>query len=914
MSVSSIKILVFSTFLAATALAFTVLPVYAQGTSGDGNSRDGTFATTPDPPRQDEMSVRSETRLGTPQCNPDDIAPECQVGPWLETRSTEFVNIRKTTFLGQGVRRIPTVPGTQMSSSFVAEQDGMEVAIAFTAEAYVQPGLSSGKRLFVRALVDGVPAEPSDVVFATDGFGGTRSFTFTTEVDKGVHTVEMQWLVDRDAVGLIRDATVMIQQGLSRPGGNTLTAVSPPSGGALTLDKQSWTAVSGLSTSFYAPADALVTVSVSGETAVTNDPTKRLFLRVLVDGVPINPSNVVFARGTKIQSRTMTFGISDLAPGMHTVRAQWLVDNGGKALFGDRSLVVSANAGSAATDRSFIVPPSGANQLTNSTVYTPVPDMSTLVFVPSPGNGQLAVTFSAEMGVQPAGTAEVALAINGVLQPDTTVSFANSTDLLHAHDFVFDAKKLPAGPVDVEILWRVEDAWSTASLGDRTLSVIAEVGHIPDLAEAQPFGPGKQPPLGSDNLTRLEPVIGDKDVLTILWDPDREQEDHPTQADMPITDIDAILFGASNSADDYFREVSGGRFGLRNAGILGWYDALEPADTYWNPPPGCTDGFESGHVRKWAEALTFADDDFDFSDYDKNGDGRVEPLELAIVIVIPQDVASGTALQTPLAEQCPAEVAFSADGVVITSLTEVYTDGNVLDNEWLVFAHELSHQILGLDDMYANDTVARPGRMSIMAVLAEDHFSLLPHIGAPHKLALGWATPRTIAQDGTYDLEEVKTDGDVFILPRYVNPDSEEEYFALENRLEDLPALYDDDIGDSGVAVWHVVGDPIRNNTEPRGVSAASWDNVANTQARRGLRLVRPWTQIDFATGDAILLPFGKNNALWDGIEDYDLLSGPCVLFPSNTLTWADCSASGYGIELNFEPAQQQVPLEIDVP
>jgi M6 family metalloprotease-like protein len=899
-----------------TAFAFAALAADASSTPSAleaHESIDGTIIIPPRPPRQDQMSVRTETRLGTPQCHPEDTAPICLTGPWLETRSSQFVNIRKTTFLGNGARRLPLVPGTQMSSSFVAQEDATVVAIAFTAEAYVQPGAGTGKRLFVRALVDGLPVEPSNVVLATDGFGGTRSFTFTTKVDQGIHTVEMQWLVDRDATGLIRDATVLIQQGSSRPGRSTLTVQTPPSGPALSLSQPVWKDVSGLSTLFYATPSSIVTVSVSGETVITNDPTKRMFVRVLVDGLPITPGDVVFARGTRIQSRTMTFGISDLATGLHTVRAQWLVDAGATGLFGDRSLVVSAFSDSVASDRMFVAAPSGANQTTNSTAFTTVPDMFASVVVPSPGNGQLAVTFSAEMGVVPAGTAEVALALDGVLQPDTTVSFANSIDLAHVHDFVFDAKRLGPGPVEVEILWRVVDPGTEAILGDRTLSVIAEVGDIPDLAEAQPFGPGNHPPTGDDNLTRLEPVIGDKDVLTILWDPHRGSP-HPDQTDMPINDVEDILFGAGDSADDYFREVSGGRFGLRNAGILGWYDALQPSSHYWSHPAGCTDGFESGHVEKWGEALTLADPDFDFSAYDKNNDGRVDPLELAIVIVIPQDTSFGTALRVPLAQQCPGEIAFFVDGVVITSVLEVYSDANAFDDEWVVFAHELSHQILGIDDMYTNDTAARPGRMTMMAVAAADKFTLMPHLGAPHKLALGWATPRTIDQDGVYNLGEVKTSEEVFVLPRYDNPDSEEEYFVLENRLADLPGVYDDDIGDSGVGVWHVVGDRLRNNDEPRGVSVASWSAVPNTQARRGIRLVRPWFLIDYETGDAILPAGQKNNALWDGLEDYDLLSGGCALFPDNTLTWADCTSSGYGIRFNFQPAQPLVPLEIDVP
>ncbi|MEM6795211.1 MAG: hypothetical protein AAF725_14625, partial [Acidobacteriota bacterium] len=188
MLASSPRIPAFCSILVVVFLACTAVPWVAADESSPlevhaaRNETGG--ATPPPPPRHDAMSVRTETRLGTPQCVPGDIAPACWTGPWLETRAWQFVNIRKTTFIGQEERREPTVPGTQMSSSFVAQQDGTEVAISFTAEAYVAPGLSSGKRLFVRALVDGVPAEPSNVVFATDAFGGTRSFTFTTRVDR----------------------------------------------------------------------------------------------------------------------------------------------------------------------------------------------------------------------------------------------------------------------------------------------------------------------------------------------------------------------------------------------------------------------------------------------------------------------------------------------------------------------------------------------------------------------------------------------------------------------------------------------------------------------------------------------------------------------------------------------------------
>ena len=123
--------------------------------------------------------------------HPDDASPDDS--PWLATRAPEFVNIRKTVFLGKAPGRdLEIVNGIQMTGSFVAAQPNTRVGVVFSAEAYVdQPG----KRMFVRALVDGVPAAPSNVVFASGTHQGARSFIFTTTVDAGIHTVEMQWLV-----------------------------------------------------------------------------------------------------------------------------------------------------------------------------------------------------------------------------------------------------------------------------------------------------------------------------------------------------------------------------------------------------------------------------------------------------------------------------------------------------------------------------------------------------------------------------------------------------------------------------------------------------------------------------------------------------------------------------------------------
>ena len=133
--------------------------------------------------RQDKVSIRTEPDLGRPSRLEDDPAE----GPWLRTQATQFVNIKKTAFF-RGNNSITN--GIQMSGSFVAET-ATRVAIHFAAEACVGEHPASAvppdncgdtsdtnRRMFVRALVDGVPIEPGDVVFAVGHDEGVRAFLF----------------------------------------------------------------------------------------------------------------------------------------------------------------------------------------------------------------------------------------------------------------------------------------------------------------------------------------------------------------------------------------------------------------------------------------------------------------------------------------------------------------------------------------------------------------------------------------------------------------------------------------------------------------------------------------------------------------------------------------------------------------
>ena len=89
-------------------------------------------------------------------------------------------------------------------------------------------------------------------------------------------------------------------------------------------------------------------------------------------------------------------------------------------------------------------------------------------------------------------------------------------------------------------------------------------------------------------------------IVAVLWkipnDPNAFQ----------VSEVENILFGSQNSVREYYLENSGGAYTIDKAGLLGWYDADEPAEQYFGPPDindSNGDGWINGHLKKWAEGI-----------------------------------------------------------------------------------------------------------------------------------------------------------------------------------------------------------------------------------------------------------------------------------------------------------------------
>jgi len=349
-------------------------------------------------------------------------------------------------------------------------------------------------------------------------------------------------------------------------------------------------------------------------------------------------------------------------------------------------------------------------------------------------------------------------------------------------------------------------------------------------------------------------------------------------------------------------------------------------------------------------AVEKANAEIDFSQYDLDRNGAVSASELGIIVITPQNSATGSETKLKFFPFVDRTQPLICDGVIIESLFHWYTPGigdgtdpKVEMNSAMTASHEMAHLLLRLDDVYGRQEgifgdsdyaactdyddpscQARYMNTSPHPTSMMTHYTVdsTPHLDGFHKLQLGWVTPRIVQEDKDFSLTDVKTGHEVIILPRR-NTDAR-EYVLLETRFEsgeiDDP-LYDFGILDSGLAVYHII-EPGPSCKAADGATAQNcptvikpmcvtsdeqWDSYSSNFVRPGLRLIQPdITHLFVGTGTS----FGDTlfgNANKDGQDLLDsALGGPvCPIHVGDAppagaqplLLWADGTASGYRLK-----------------
>ncbi|MGN0076214.1 MAG: hypothetical protein ACI38Z_04485, partial [Parafannyhessea sp.] len=258
--------------------------------------------------------------------------------------------------------------------------------------------------------------------------------------------------------------------------------------------------------------------------------------------------------------------------------------------------------------------------------------------------------------------------------------------------------------------------------------------------------------------------------------------------------------------------------------------------TYGNPDPFGNQ--DADYVKDMEDAIKAAAQYVDFSQYDTDGDGKIEANELGLGVVFAgYEAATGViptghhgiwSHQYSFTEEVgsPYEVSTASGGTVgidryiVQSENESMSEGESHQSGIGALGHELGH-FLGMPDLYS--TTSDSGawdNYSTMYLSIMDYGSYgqttsgeyRPTFFDPYdRYLLGFITPEEITKDGTYT---ATSETDPAGYKCYIIHVSDDEYYLIENRqyasfdagMEPMYMNGDNTIKNptGGIVVWHV--------------------------------------------------------------------------------------------------------------
>ena len=233
-----------------------------------------------------------------------------------------------------------------------------------------------------------------------------------------------------------------------------------PSGPQISTTLSGWTDIPDMSMIIDQMHPGNVSIGFSAE-AFTGG-TQRMFVRALVDDQPSNPPDVVFTLNSFTGTNSFRFS-TNIASGQHEVKIQWLVDAGGTAYMGDRTIFVVTAPGIVNT----IAAPSGPDVTTTSSSFTDIPDL--IYTVNFPETGHAVITIAGEVETSDNARMFVRALVNDQVSSPSDVVFTLGP-YSSTKEFTFVKTDLPAGNQLMHLQWLV-DAGYTAYLGDRTFTI-----------------------------------------------------------------------------------------------------------------------------------------------------------------------------------------------------------------------------------------------------------------------------------------------------------------------------------------------------------------------------------------------------------------------------------------------------------
>ncbi len=300
--------------------------------------------------------------------------------------------------------------------------------------------------------------------------------------------------------------------------------------------------------------------------------------------------------------------------------------------------------------------------------------------------------------------------------------------------------------------------------------------------------------------------------------------------DYPAVQLQQELFDGpwpTGTMTEHYTEMSYGQFEV-SGDVYGWYPATNERSYYVGTGNGLGDDARTGQYIK--ELILAADDSVDFSQYDNDGDGRVE----TIFIVHPGN--GGECSDSPniwshrwVLSAWP-EGKITVDGVTINDyiIQPAMNCTEKIMIEIGVFSHEFGHA-LGLPDLYdTDDSSEGVGNWCLMASGSwgsdGNHPASPSHMSPWCKEQLGWIDPVILdEQQFQVEIPAIENTPTVYkvwknnqitpFIGRYGSKLAVgKEYFLIENR---QPYGFDKYvIGGGGLLIWHIDNSVSTNKNE----------------------------------------------------------------------------------------------------
>lgn len=341
---------------------------------------------------------------------------------------------------------------------------------------------------------------------------------------------------------------------------------------------------------------------------------------------------------------------------------------------------------------------------------------------------------------------------------------------------------------------------------------------------------------------RVFPTEGEQNVLVICVNFSDvkfsfDADPHTAMVNM-MNQVGYSDYGASGSAYDFYYASSAGKF-LPKFDIYGPV-ALPKSYSYYGADKG-SDKIDYRAAEMIKDVILLLDDQIDYSQYDRNGDGFVDNVYVFYAGYGQADTGIEEtiwphAFQLKYALGAPLTV----DGVKV----DKYATSNELNRDDSfdgigTFCHEFAH-VLGLPDLYEttySTGAFTPGEYSAMDSGPYNGDGYVPPTFSSYeRYALEWINPVLVDQPMTVNMAPLTRANIAYkVNASESNP---MEYFLLENRQREVWDTY---IPGHGMLVWHIDFDSdkwfyntVNNTANHQCVDIIEADNTATSQTRPG--------------------------------------------------------------------------------